>query len=415
MASFSEVADEELVRCWVFRGASHASISKYYQDMHPGMRGLSTRSVRRYCSERGIHLITNAELEGMVRDFVSSYGHAYGRRLMQGSIRYTLGITSGAVSQRRVAVALRSVAPVAYEARARDAIDRTNPVPYYAPYFGFKCHFDQNEKIGQRYGCTHVIMIDGCSRFIVGYAAMPVKNPILIYEFVFKPAMQNYGVWEQVRMDHGLEFCLVAFVQNIISPYRLVGTSVPFRQTTSTKNNVVERFWPEINSRINYPLKRAMNAIIADDLTDTLNEDDPVFNFCLSWVMLYVSDDPVKHLLNSWNHHRIPGPEGCIPIQNMYETKHMATPPNHLIPSTPEVVRMYEENGGNLTRNADFGIDPLVEREDLYESRQMLFKSNTPPAKEVFSDAVHGDYNKLEQCIRSFYGITQQLMTLFNE
>lgn len=196
MASFSEIADENFIRYMVYRGATHAAISKHYQDMYPRMRGLSVRSVRRYCKEKGIHLITSFEIEGIVRDFVDSYGHCYGRRMVQGSIRYTLNVSSGCVSQRRVASALRAVATVAYEARARDAIIRTNPISYYAPYFGYKCHFDQNEKIDQRYGCTHVIMIDECSRLITGYASMPIKNPILIYEFVFRPAIREYGIWE---------------------------------------------------------------------------------------------------------------------------------------------------------------------------------------------------------------------------
>ena len=79
---------------------------------------------------------------------------------MQGSIRHALGITAGAASERRIARALKAVSPVAYAARARDAINRTNPVPYFAPYFGYKCHLDQNEKIASRYRCTHFITID---------------------------------------------------------------------------------------------------------------------------------------------------------------------------------------------------------------------------------------------------------------
>ena len=32
------------------------------------------------------------------------------------------------------------LAPLAYEARARDPLDRTYPIPYCAPYFGYKGH-----------------------------------------------------------------------------------------------------------------------------------------------------------------------------------------------------------------------------------------------------------------------------------
>ena len=96
------------------------------------------------------------------------YGHNYGRKMMQGSIRALIGHWH-LVSQRRISRALRAVAPMEHEARARDLLIRPNSVPYFAPYFGFKAHLDQNEKIGQYHGCMHVLMIDGCSRLIAGY------------------------------------------------------------------------------------------------------------------------------------------------------------------------------------------------------------------------------------------------------
>ena len=145
-------------------------------------------------------------------------------------------------SRKREFRALRNVAPVANEARARDLIDRTNPIPYYSPYFGYKCHLDQIGKNGQDYGCTHVVMIDGCSRLVVGFVSLHVKNPILIYEFVFRQALCKYRIWEQVRIDHGREFALVSFIQNVLSHYRLEGTSTAYELTTSTENSVAERF-----------------------------------------------------------------------------------------------------------------------------------------------------------------------------
>ena len=73
---------------------------------------------------------------------------------------------------------------------------------------------DQNEKIAQECGCTHVALIDGCSR-ICGCASMEVKNPLLIYEYVFRPAVSKYGLWNQLRIDHGQEFSLCIFVQDL--------------------------------------------------------------------------------------------------------------------------------------------------------------------------------------------------------
>ena len=209
-------------------------------------------------------------------------------------------------------------------------------------------------------------MIDGCSRLVAGFASIPIKNPILIYEFVFRPAILKYGIWDQVSMDHGREFCLVIFAQQIIAYLRADIWCAPFKQTTSTDNNVAERFWPEVNSRINYPIKRAMNAILHSEVNEIFNLGDPVMKYVVSWVMLCVSHDALQHLLMSWKY----GPQDSMPIGNMIQTCRTVKVPEYLIPSTAEAVKMYEENGSVLTRNVQFGYDPLGNSEDLYESNQ---------------------------------------------
>ena len=87
--------------------------------------------------------------------------------MMQDSVSYTLGISSGIVSQRRIAKSMKRLVPLAYEARARDALDRINSIFYFG----------------------NVALINGCSRIICGYASMEVKSPIPIYEYVFRPAI----------------------------------------------------------------------------------------------------------------------------------------------------------------------------------------------------------------------------------
>ena len=67
-------------------------------------------------------------------------------------------------------------------------------------------------------------------------------------------------------MDHGREFCLVIFVQQIIAYLRADIRRGSLKQTTSTENNIAELFWPEVNGRINYPIKRAMKAILHSEL-----------------------------------------------------------------------------------------------------------------------------------------------------
>lgn len=89
------------------------------------------------------------------------------------------------VAESRVAQSLRRVAPTQYEQRRTDTLDRLNPAPYIALYFGHKLHIDQNEKL-QRYGVTHVIARDGFSGKIVSYCTMAIKNNLAIYESIFR-------------------------------------------------------------------------------------------------------------------------------------------------------------------------------------------------------------------------------------
>ena len=412
MAAFGEVADELFVRDLVIRGVSYREISDYYRSQYPHIRGLTERSVRRYCNERSIRRISNDELDAIVAQHIDLYGHSYGRRMMQGSIRAMLGITSGGVSQRRISEASRRVAPHAFQARTYDTLQRTNPIPYFAPYFGYKGHFDQNEKVAQTFGMTHVYFVDGCSRFILGSVTMPIKNPILIYEHLFRPALIKYGLFEQIRMDHGREFVLCIFIQELLKRYRFRQNRLPWRQTPSTGNYVSERMWPEVNQRINYPIKRQLCEIQSEEDIDFSH---PLSMFCVSWVTMYVANDATAHLIRSWNHHRIPGPEGCVPVVNMAQTSRTMHLPTELIPTVSEAVRMYEERGGFLSRDATFGIDPLIMRPDLIESRERLFFSAQPSGQNIFADVVHGQHQSLKRAIIYFIEVTTYLARFLTE
>ena len=81
---------------------------------------------------------------------------------------------------------LRKVASSAHNEMAHDLLDKPNHVPYFAPYFGYKLHMDQNEKLAQEFGVTHVHAVDGCSRMVLGFITIPKKNRVVIYQYVFR-------------------------------------------------------------------------------------------------------------------------------------------------------------------------------------------------------------------------------------
>ena len=137
--------------------------------------------------------------------------------------------------------------------------------------------------------------------------------------------------------------------------------------------------------------------------------------FCVSWVTMYVANAAAEHLIHSWNHHRIHGAEGCVPVTNMEQTSCAVKLPDELIPSVSEAVRMYEEMGGNLTRDATFGIDPLTARADLIESRERLFLSDQPSGQSIFADIVHGQSPSLKRAILHFVDITVYLAGFLSE
>ncbi|KAK7130500.1 hypothetical protein R3I93_019988 [Phoxinus phoxinus] len=70
------------------------------------------------------------------------------------------------------------------------------------------------------FGVTHVLAVDGFSKKVVGHATMPVKNNLTIYEQVYRSAVLGNGMWDQVRVDHGKEFYLILFMQEMLSGHR---------------------------------------------------------------------------------------------------------------------------------------------------------------------------------------------------
>ena len=144
----------------------------------------SARSVRRFCSTNGIHrssrLSTN-EVDNVIEQCVARVGPSYGRRTLTGLLR-SEGITVG---EQRVRESMRRVTPVYIEHRHRNTYHQINPVPYYAQYYGHKLHIDQNEKLIQ-FGVTHVAAADGYSGKLMGIITMPIKNPILIYDLLYR-------------------------------------------------------------------------------------------------------------------------------------------------------------------------------------------------------------------------------------
>ena len=126
-------AYEGIIMLLLCEGRTYEEVSTYIIGQTGYRRGLSSRSLRRYCNIRGLRNCppTRAQLDGIVGTFVQRVGHSYGRRMMHG-ILSSQGIPA---SQRRIGESLQRVAPIQYVQRCREATSLLNPLPYRATYF----------------------------------------------------------------------------------------------------------------------------------------------------------------------------------------------------------------------------------------------------------------------------------------
>ena len=388
----------------VKNGLSHEEISAVLQRRHAGRRGYSARSIRRFCQQHGISRrgqTTDGELDNAVHAEVESFGHSYGRKTMQGLLA-SHGVFA---SEGRVGRSLLRVAPEAQQLRARTTNRRMNPVPYFASHFGDKLHFDQNEKLGM-FGATHVLAIDGYSRKVVGFITIPMKNAVAIYEHLFRPLVLQVGLFDQLRTDKGTEFCLMLAVQESLGHLRNNIAKPPYRQTKLVHNLRAERFWVEINQRVNYPLKAALVYL---EESGTVDMNDQLHRFCVSEVVITVAHAGCMEFINAWNLHRIPGQRGGVPNVLAYRSAATAQIPPHHLPSVEEAVAGYTEQGGTLTLHSPFGEDPLSCDPQLVERREELFWQEHPDLTAVFSEVVHGHWSGPRDAITLMITITVQL------
>ena len=410
MADLLEALEGEIRWRIAHLGETFQTVSEYLQGIFPGVRGISTRSIRRFCHSRDIHYrsrLSTVELESwLVQHTVTRVGHSYGRRSLHGLLR-SQGIH---VSQSRIGAALRNAFPLQHSVRRQTLGRALNPIPYRADFYGQKIHFDQNEKLVM-YGIVHVAAVDGHSRKIVGFYTMPRKNSITIYNNIFRPLLLSEGVWDQLRCDHGSEFCLIATVQEYLSGYRGNQQRLPVLLTTSRQNHRVERLWVEVNSRINYPIKTVLVAMEEAEYVDMRNN---IHRFAVSWVGIQVAASPISTFVEAWNDHRIPGPQGGIPNIMASNTRQIQALPSVQVPSTSEAIQLHESARSQLTRECTFGTDPLTGYHRLQALRQRDFYSRHPSMEAIFTDVLHNRGLMLQDAILTFIELSNSYSSLIS-
>ena len=267
---------------------------------------------------------------------------------------------------------------------------------------------DQNEKMVM-YGVTHVMAVDGYSRKIVGMVTMPVKNAITIYHTLFRPLLLTKGLWDQIRVDHSSKFALVSTTQQHLAGYHHQQSRPPLLQSSSRQNLRVERLWVEVNQRINYPIKRVLVEMESQgeiDMTDDLTK------FCVSWTTIHTIEPAVKNFIAAWNDHRLPGCRGSIPsilARRNNQTTHLDS---STILTTTDAISLHEQLGGHLTRESQFGCDPLASYPNLSQLRERDFHSRYPNIEELMECVLGGNLAVFKQALIDFIELTRSFSSL---
>ncbi|KAI3376817.1 hypothetical protein L3Q82_000075 [Scortum barcoo] len=155
-----------------------------------------------------------------------------------------------------------------------------------------------------------------------------------------------------------------------------------FIHTCKWTNHTVERIWPEINQRVNYPVKMALVQMIDQE---TLDLDDQLTRYCTSNLSCQVSSIGVQRAVQAWNAHRIPVRYSYKILKIRAEWKGIPNVlaqegcrkrvPEDLLPGPSAAADRYrQEMGNSLTRESIFGTDPFhLEEEKIRAETQFSF------------------------------------------
>ena len=125
-----------------------------------------------------------------------------------------------------------------------------------------------------------------------------------------------------------------------------------------------------------------------------------------------VAQPAIVNFIQSWNSHHIPGRVGGIPNYLRRNDHLLARIPSHAVTSTEHAVMQFEQNSGQLTRERNFGTDPLSGYGCLQMLRERDFRCRYPSCSEVFENVLHGDQRMFVNAVLLFTHITKMFCDL---
>ncbi|KAL7369669.1 hypothetical protein ABVT39_005097 [Epinephelus coioides] len=191
-------------------------------------------------------------------------------------------------------------------------------------------------------------------------------------------------------------------MQELLSSHRYNQERRPYLQTSSTKNHIVERIWPEVNNRVNYPLK---TAVLQLEDQEELDMNDGLVRYCVSNLTVQLCQIGLTRLVDSWNSHRIPGKGVPNKLAGSGCPK---TIPQELLPHSVEAADLYSQQlGSSLTTHSTFGIDPFSTEQDKLTVENQ-FAEKYSDISVLFSRAVNEDFAPYKEAVLYLITTTQR-------
>ena len=276
--------------------------------------------------------ITDVEIDGIIRDFISRHGSTTGEPYLRGYFR-AMGYT---VQRRRIRESLNRVDPRNTALRWGALVSRG---VYFVPWPNSLWHLDGHHSL-IRWGFVIHGCIDGYSRRInfVHFSTNNLSSTVLS---LFESAVeQDGGLWpSRIRVDFGVENTAVC---DAMVAVRGEGRG-SFITGSSNRNQRIERLWRDVFRCICHVF---YYTFYATEQTGLLDVENPIHMFALQYVFLKRINFALSEWIVSFNDHPVQTEQNWSPNQMwlngmMNSSNSLA---NGRLDDNPEEITFYGED-----------------------------------------------------------------------
>ncbi|XP_068731183.1 uncharacterized protein [Montipora capricornis] len=276
--------------------------------------------------------ITDEEIDGIIRDFISSHGSTTGEPYLRGYFR-AMGYT---VQRRCIRESLNRVDPRNTALRWGALVSRR---VYFVPWPNSLWHLDGHHSL-IRWGFVIHGCIDGYSRRI-NFLHCSTNNLSSTVLSLFESAVeQDGGLWpSRIRVDFGVENTAVC---DAMVAVRGEGRG-SFTAGSSTRNQRIERLWRDVFRCICHVFYYTFYAM---EQTGLLDVENPIHMFALQYVFLKRINFALSEWMVSFNDHPVQTEQNWSPNQMWLNGMMNSSNPlaNGRLDDNPEEITFYGED-----------------------------------------------------------------------